>query len=236
MKAIIKTKEKKYPSKRVRCYLLFVFFAISRVTLAQEVITIKGRVLDAATGKEPLCYVAVNEKGVGDFFVMGQISSNRHVVTDSNGMFSIEIQKGGSLIFSPAIYYKTREIGNLNESQELEIKLFYRQLPEINPKKYYLGVEKFKVLGKVLHGITEKPLQMVTISQPGLYFETGASRHTVTDRNGEFIFTVQQGARINVDAINFDEQNFIINSDTTINVRLLPHNPFVIPHAKNKLY
>lgn len=208
--------------------MILILVITSGVIYAQkkETVTITGTFIDAVTGKKPVAVVTVNEKGVADYYVMDSIlSSNHHTIMDEKGNFSIEIQKGGSLSIRPTGYFRGTELKNLDKSQHVEIKLSYFEKPktnlDFNPIVFNIGTKTYTVKGKVTDVDTGKPLKNVSVTETLVYNENGSNRHTLTDKNGNYSFTIHERNSIDFDGIGAINQVFKnITSDRTINVAL----------------
>lgn len=205
--------------------LLLGCLATPITILGQEKITITGKLIDAVTGKKPVAVVTINEKGVGEYFVFDEITSNHHTIMDEKGNFSIEIEKGGSLVLNSTGYFKRVELKNLTKSQHVDVKMHYFQKPKtnlnFNPIVFNIGVKTYTVKGKVTNADTGKPLKMVSVTEPLLYNERGTTRHTVTDENGNYSITIHERNSVDFDGMGAEKQEFKnITSDRTINVAL----------------
>lgn len=222
---LLKIEDKQTIKMTMKHILILGFLVISFTVFGQETVNITGKIIDAATGKKPIAVVTINEKGVGEYFVFDEISSNHHTIMDENGNFSIEIQKGGSLSFNPTGYFKKTELNNLTKSQYVEVELNYYQAPIINPDfdpaLFDIGTKVYTVKGKVVDRTTGKGLKNVSVSELLLHNEQGNVRFTITDQNGDYSFTIHQGSTIDFDCIGCENKVVNdINSDQILNVAL----------------
>lgn len=211
--------------KKLFMYGLLIGCLATPITiLGQEMVTVKGRIVDRETGKPPYVLVAVNEKGVGDYYVLGdRIGSNHHVLMNRDGKFKIKIKEGGSLIVNSEYPYKNFEVKNIVKSTHLKIELdTYPDTAKptsLSAEVAKVGTRKYTVKGKITNSITGKPLKYVTVSERWVYNENGNNRYVFSDKEGNYSFTIHEGNSINFDGMGYETQVFDnIDSNRTINI------------------
>ena len=99
-------------------FVIAILFALGMKNEQSEILTVTGTVTDAVT-KELLPGVSVVEKG-----------TNNVVSTDVNGNFSIQVEKGRTLVFA-YIGYVSQEIKVANKSLNVALKADNNELEEV---------------------------------------------------------------------------------------------------------
>jgi len=111
-----------------KAILIFaVLFASAMIFAQSNVLTVNGTVTDAET-QQPLPGVSVVEK-----------ETNKRMVTDINGCFSIKVEKGKILVFS-YIGYVTQEVKVSSETMKITLRQDHQMLQEVVVVAY--GVQK----------------------------------------------------------------------------------------------
>ncbi|WP_163516796.1 carboxypeptidase-like regulatory domain-containing protein [Gelidibacter japonicus] len=204
--------------KQLFIALLWVGIVIPFNVQAQEIVTVTGKITDAETGEIPQALIAINEIGNWEAF-----GANHHTLMDKKGGFSIKIKKGGDIIVNPGIPYKSFEYKNITTDVFINIKLKIipgqKRLSTSNPEIEKVETQTYTIKGKITDGQTGKPLQMVTVSERWVYNEEGLNRHTVTDKDGNYTFTIHKGNTINFDGLGYQSQSVNnITSNCTIDI------------------
>lgn len=206
----------------------------------KETVTIKGKITVKDTGKPPVGIITVNEKGVADYMVMGDIiGTNRHTFVEKDGSFKFTINKGGTIVLKDGggRYMQYPAITDLNESKTINIELNKRPKNK-DPRKnrsdeltdYEKGFDihkRVKVKGMIVDA-EGKPVDNVTIFQRNVYKGdmNYTIAHTLSNKDGSFSYEVQKGSVICFFSPGLEGQQHKILSDSTLDIKLLKANPF----------
>lgn len=204
----------------------------------KEKITISGTILDATTQKPPLNGLTyIVEKGSIRWWAFPDkenIAGENYVLVHPDGSYSITIDKGSELYFSSRLFrYKVQYSGPLEKSQTLNMTL------EPNPnarkitdseKKYLLGIDTYHKIwvSGTLTSPDGKPTYMATVALLGINLDSGAgpAPYVISDKNGKFKVEMYKGFNLRVASSRFENLDFIIHSDTLLNIKMKVKNPF----------
>lgn len=221
--------------------MILTLVIISGAIYAQkkETVTITGKITVKDTGKPPIGIITIAEKGVVDYYAMGDIiSTNRHTFVEKDGSFKFTINKGGTIVIQDGFNrYMPTTIRNINENQikNLALRSTKRTNPPAYPADELLAHEKkidihkrIKISGKITDP-SGKPIGNAVISQLDVFTdeETGSTAHTTTDKYGDYSYKVLKGGRISFTAgHDFKQEIFTATKDTIINIKFKRLNPF----------
>jgi TonB-linked SusC/RagA family outer membrane protein len=189
--------------------LLVVLVAIP--TYSQEIMHVKGTITDARTG-ETLIGVSVVLKG----------SSGSGTVTDIDGVFSLNIQQGATLVIS-YIGYQTVEVVANKNTIDVQLKESDELLEEVVVIGY--GSVKRKDVTTAISTVSTKDLDQRPIVSAGQAIQGRAAGVSVIQPNGapggEFSIRVRGTTSFNgsndplyvVDGVPVDNLNFLSPND-----------------------
>ncbi|MDR0229859.1 MAG: hypothetical protein LBI72_12475 [Flavobacteriaceae bacterium] len=209
--------------QKVVTVIAFVFMSLFSIqTKAQEYVTLKGKITDATGKQVPQTIVSILEKGNWE-----TTGSNNHTIMDRNGKFKIKVKKGSTVLFYPGSAYLSLKKSNITKNTKINVILQQRDSKQLNPNPEIFNItpKKYTITGIVCDADTKKPIEMVTISERWIYNEEYASRHTVTDKEGKFVFTVHQGNQLNIEGYyhqNYDLKNIKGNTNVLIELKRKP--------------
>lgn len=220
--------------------MILTLVIISGAIYAQkkETVTITGKITVKDTGKPPIGIITIAEKGVADYYAMGDIiSTNRHTFVEKDGSFKFTINKGGTIVIQDGFNrYMPTTIRNINENQtkDLVFRLSKRTNPPAYPANKLTDFEKkidvtkrIKISGRITFP-DGKGMQNATIGQLDVYNEQapGPYAHTTSGKDGNYEYSVLKGGRIAIAAQGYEVREFTATKDTVINVKMMRINPF----------
>ncbi|WP_254050359.1 hypothetical protein [Myroides sp. N17-2] len=204
-------------------------------------ITIQGRVTVQGTDSVPLGLTSVNiaNKWVWKDEELKAYGENKRVFVNKKGYYSIQIQKGDTLIFIPnhVIYGRGSAqytFTNISESQTLNVEIKYnkeaylkqikdnpvlemnlnRHIKQVNPEKL------ISVSGTIYSKKSNKPLKNVDVGSAFNNSTHGTGTFHLTNNKGEFHLNVPQGNMCSIIALSPNAINFYPQNDTIINLYL----------------
>lgn len=226
--------------KLFKTVLVLTTLILSGAVYAQkkETVTIKGKITVKDTGKPPIGIITIAEKGVADYYAMGNIlSTNRHTFVEKDGSYTFTINKGGTIVIQDGYNrYSPTTIANIAKSQtkDLVLTLSKRTNPpayppnELLPHEENIDIHKrIKISGKVSFP-DGKGMQNATIGQLDVYTDQvpGPFAHTTSGKEGKYEYEILKGGRVSFLARGYDSKTFTATKDTVINVKMLKRNPF----------
>ncbi|MDR0230861.1 MAG: von Willebrand factor type A domain-containing protein [Dysgonamonadaceae bacterium] len=151
--------------------VIAILFTSMMMYAQSNLLTVTGKVIDA-DDKDPLVGVAVQIKG-----------TNTGTVTDYDGIFSIQVEKGKTLVFSYIGYIK-QEVKVSKESINVSLKPDNKTLDEVVVVGY--GVQKLSVAD---YELSKRPAGVNSNSSAGYYISTPATAPAYSydsERNEEY--------------------------------------------------